>query len=176
MRLERDARFALRLLARSPVFAITAVLSLAAGIASRPPRFSALPMLCCCARRGRSDQPRHSRRRHRPQQLRTGHGQHRLPALRDDEIGDAAVRGDVGAPAVAGSDEPGGRQRFRTGLRGARLGQLLRDAGHEGRPRTVLPAGGRCHGRHPSRGRVKPCVLGPPLRHARGIRWPRPSA
>ena len=40
MRLERDARFALRLLARSPVFAITAVLSLAAGIASTAAIFS----------------------------------------------------------------------------------------------------------------------------------------
>ena len=129
MPLLADARHALRLLGRSPLFAATAVVSLSLGVAASSTVFSVADALVGPAA-GRT-RPVASRRC-RPGQPGPGVRQHVAPRLRLP----APARHDLRGPGRRGArrpaDEPDRGRIERAGLRHAGLGQLLRGPGHPG--------------------------------------------
>ena len=162
MTLLADARHALRLLGRSPLFAATAVVSLSLGVAASSTVFSVADALTGAGGRGARLR---ARRRCRPRQRRQRVRQHVAPA--PSSTCASTPRPSHGLAAV----ELGGRPMSltvgaveRAGLRHAGLGQLLRRPGHPGGARPVLPARrGRRAGRTAGR-RAHPPLLDPPPR------------
>ena len=171
MTLLADARHALRLLGRSPLFAATAVLSLSLGVAASSTVYSVADALRRrrpgCATPGASSTSAAATTAAASTTCRT----------RPSSTCASTPRRSTAWPRVEFGGRPMSltrRRVERAGLRHAGLGQLLRRPGHAGGPRPVLPARRRRRARRAAGRRAHPPLLDPPPR--RRSRRARPAA
>ena len=162
-----DIRYALRLLARSPIFTLTSVLSLAIGIAASAAIFSLADAFLLRPRVGVAE-PATLVDIGRSDPNGQGFDNFGYPALRGDARAQHALRRprrriQFGPEVMSLGDAQSSERVFA----GAGVGQLLRGRRHAAGGGALLPRRRGPHARHASGRRPQPRVLAPALRRQR---------
>ena len=139
-----DLQFAVRQLRKSPAFAVTAIVSLAVGLAASTTVFSLADALLFRPRPGIAKPDRLVDIGRTTARRRVRHDL--VPELRGHPRRHPGVRRRGGVPNRTRPARPRRPRQRRSGLRSGGLGQLLHGAGSDARSRPLLPAiRGACH-------------------------------